>query len=292
MTVHSRRIAPIVAAVDGSEPALNAVRWAAAAAVRQNRPLNLVSVVEPPILGFGAAIALHQSYADASRAFAEGALDIARGVAREVAPNVVESGEILDGRPPLVLRQLSSRAHLLVLGRRGLGGVRGLLLGSVSTDVSAHADCPVVVVPADPGTSGPVVVGVDGSPLSTGAIDQAFAQASLLDAPLIAVHTYGGPGLSHVDRFQDERRQLTEEAREGLGSQLAGHRGDYPDVNLESVVVMANPAEQIVASAAGAQLIVLGSRGRGGFRGLLLGSTSQAVLHVATFPVMVVPPQT
>jgi len=227
---------------------------------------------------------------DAARAFAEGALDVAREIAREVAPGVTESGEVLDGRPQLVLRQLSSRAHMLVLGRRGLGGVRGLLLGSVSTDVSAHADCPVVVVPEAPRTSGPVVVGVDGSRVSAAAIEEAFAQASIIGVPLIAVHTYNGyPGIADVDRLEQGRRQLADEAHESLGSQLAGCLGDYPDVAVENVVTMENPAEQVIASAADAQLIVLGSRGRGGFRGLLLGSTSQAVLHVAHCPVMIVP---
>ncbi|GAA3970311.1 universal stress protein [Gordonia caeni] len=286
-----KRNAPIVAAVDGSEPALNGVRWAAAAAARQNRPLLLVSVVSPPsIPQFGSAISQGQAYLDASRAFAEGALDVARQVAREEAPNVAESGEVVDGRPALVLRQLSSRAHLMVLGRRGLGGVRGLLLGSVSTDVSAHADCPVVVVPETPRTSGPVVVGVDGSPVSAAAIAEAFQQASMLGTVLVAVHTYGGyAGVATFDRIEQGRRQLAEEARESLGSQLAGCLGDYPDVTVSSVVTMESPAEQIISSAADAQLIVLGSRGRGGFRGLLLGSTSQAVLHVAHCPVMIVP---
>ena len=286
----SRLNAPIVTAVDGSALALDGVRWAALAAQRENRPLRVVSVVEPPILQYGSAIAMAQAYADASRAFAEGALDIARDVIGEAAPGVDATVEILDGRPALVLRELSSRAHLMVLGRRGLGGVTGLLLGSVSTDVVAHADCPVVVVPESPRTSGPVVVAVDGSPVSSAAIDAAFEQASFLQAPLIAVHTYGGnAGAAYFDRLHDERQQLTDEAHEALGSQLAGALGDYPDVSVTTAVTTEAPATQILESAADAQLIVMGSRGRGGFRGLLLGSTSQSVLQVATCPVMVVP---
>ncbi|GAA4749667.1 universal stress protein [Gordonia alkaliphila] len=286
----SRLNAPIVTAVDGSALALDGVRWAALAAQRENRPLRVVSVVEPPILQYGSAIAMAQAYADASRAFAEGALDIARDVIGEAAPGVDATVEILDGRPALVLRELSSRAHLMVLGRRGLGGVTGLLLGSVSTDVVAHADCPVVVVPESPRTSGPVVVAVDGSPVSSAAIGAAFEQASFLQAPLIAVHTYGGnAGAAYFDRLHDERQQLTDEAHEALGSQLAGALGDYPDVSVTTAVTTEAPATQILESAADAQLIVMGSRGRGGFRGLLLGSTSQSVLQVATCPVMVVP---
>lgn len=282
--------APIVAAVDGSELALDGVRWAALAAQRENRPLRVVSVVEPPILQYGAAIAMAQAYTDAAKAFAEGALDIARDLIDEVAPGAETTAEVIEGRPALVLRELSSRAHTMVLGRRGLGGVTGLLLGSVSTDVAAHADCPVVVVPENPRGSGPVVVGVDGSPVSSAAIAAAFAQASFLQAPLIAVHTYGGnAGAAYFDRLHAERQQLTDEAHEALGSQLAGALEDYPDVAVTTVVTTESAAHQVLESAAEAQLIVMGSRGRGGFRGLLLGSTSQAVLQVAPCPVMIVP---
>ncbi|MFZ2511712.1 MAG: universal stress protein, partial [Gordonia sp. (in: high G+C Gram-positive bacteria)] len=230
------------------------------------------------------------AYADASRAFADGALDIARGEARDAAPGVDATGEIIEGRPVLVLRQLSHRAHLMVVGRRGLGGVKGLLLGSVSSDLAAHAECPVVVVSDDPPTTGPIVVGVDGSPVSAQAVTEAFRVASTLDAPLIAVHTYADyPGISSFDLVEDGRQQLLDEARENLGSQLAGAEQDNPDVAVETVVTMQPAAEQILDTAASAQLIVVGSRGRGGFRSMLLGSTSQAILHVAACPVMIVP---
>lgn len=89
--------------------------------------------------------------------------------------------------------------------------------------------------------------------------------------------------------MENGRQQLLDEARENLGSQLAGALEDFPEVPVERIVTMEPPAEQILEAAADAQLIVLGSRGRGGFRSLLLGSTSQAVLHVAQCPVMIVP---
>lgn len=283
-------LGPIIAAVDGSDPALDAVRWAARAAAAQNRPLRIVSVVEPPALAYGIGIPAAQAYADGSRAFAEGALDIALGEAREVAPGLEAAGEIIEGRPVLVLRQLSHRSHMMVVGRRGLGGVKGLLLGSVSSDLAAHAECPVVVVSDDPPTTGPVVVGVDGSPVSVQAVTEAFQVASALDAPLIAVHTYADyPGISSFDLVEHGRQQLLDEARENLGSQLAGATEDSPDVAVETVVTMQPAAEQILESAEDARLIVVGSRGRGGFRSMLLGSTSQAILHVAACPVMIVP---
>ncbi|GAC57247.1 hypothetical protein GOHSU_18_00020 [Gordonia hirsuta DSM 44140 = NBRC 16056] len=282
--------APIIAAVDGSELALDAVRWAATAAVRQNRPLQIVCVIEPAPVQYGTAIAMAQAYVDSSRALAEGALDIAKAVAAETAPEVDAVGEIFEGRPALVLRQLSHHARMLVLGRRGLGGVRGLLLGSVSTDVAAHSECPVVIVSHGTANDGPVVVGVDGSEVSAGAVSEAFQAASMLEVPLIAVHTYADyPGISAFDLVENGRQFLIDEARESLGIQLAGGLADHPDVPVERIVAMQPPAGEILDAAENAQLIVMGSRGRGGFRSLMLGSTSQSVLQVAQCPVMIVP---
>ncbi|GED97934.1 universal stress protein [Gordonia crocea] len=275
-------------AVDGSDPALQAVRWAAAAAARENRPLRVVSVVEPAVPQAGYGIVTAQAYVDASRAFAEGAVDLARDVSAEAAPTATVTGDVLDGRPALVLREVSEHAHVVVLGRRGLGGAEGLALGSVTADLAAHGQSPVVVVPEDTPTAGPVVVGVDGSPVSTGAIRTAFEQADFLGVPLIAVHAFGERGLALENLSEEQRRRISDEAVEALGSQLAGGLEDHPDVSVETVVAAAGPAQQILDAAREAQLVVVGSRGRGGFRGLLLGSTSQAVLHTAPCAVMIV----
>ncbi|MGV9669673.1 universal stress protein [Gordonia sp. NPDC003504] len=282
--------APIVVAVDGSEQASNAVRWGSRAALRENRPLHIVSVAAPPEPAFTlAAVSGVQSAAAAGRAFAEAAVELAKGLAEDTAEGITVNGEVIEGRPALTLREISSRANALVVGRRGLGGVRGLLLGSVSTDVAAHAECPVVVVSDRLPSSGPVVVGVDGSPTSTDAITQAFAQAGYLDTSLIAVHAYGGfSGAAFYESGEDVLRELNDEARETLGARLAGYSQDYPDVDVETVVTSDSPSDRITELSKDAQLVVVGSRGRGGFRGLMLGSTSQAVLHVAQCPVMVV----
>jgi len=281
--------APIVVAVDGSNLALEGVRWAASAAARENRALQVVSVVEPEPLQYGSAIALAQAYTDASRAFAEGALQIARDLVREVAPEVEESGEVLSGRPAHVLREVSQRAHLLVVGRRGLGGVEGLVLGSVSSDLAANSACPLVVVPEGARTDGPVVVGVDGSPVSTAAIAAAFSAAALLGVPLVAVHTYDAhPRFSFREHGEDWEQRVVDEARESLGSQLAGGQADNPDVPVETVVGTGGAAGEILGAAREAQLVVVGSRGRGELSGALLGSTSRSVLHGADCAVMIV----
>jgi nucleotide-binding universal stress UspA family protein len=135
-----------------------------------------------------------------------------------------------------------------------------------------------------------VVVGVDGSELSKLAVDFAFAHAALHGMGVTAVNVYSprmlaAPGqawpLTDSAGFLQDRNRLLSEA-------LAGYRDTYPGVPLRHKIVVGRPAQVLVAESARAALTVVGSRGRGGFTGLLLGSTSQAVLHHATGPVAVV----
>ena len=283
----------IVVAVDGSQEALNGVRWAATAAHRSGRPLTVLGAVPPPTPQFNlAGVDLEEAAREAAESFADNVTQIAAELAAEVAPELTIERKLVHGKPGLVLREASSHADLLVMGRRGLGGVQGLLMGSISTYVVAHADCPVVVVPdeeAAKASDGPVVVGVDGSSVSTAAIAEAFALASFLGAPLTAVHSYGDVAeefSAAVGAGVLER--LREEAEESLCSQLAGYREDYPDVAVTPIVTTESPTRELSRLSVQAQIVVVGSRGRGGFRGLVLGSTSQGVLHVAESPVMIV----
>ncbi|HCS56746.1 MAG TPA: universal stress protein [Gordonia polyisoprenivorans] len=283
--------APIVVAVDGSDTALEALRWGALAAVRENRSLRVVGVVETVAAGYAPGVLMTPAVAEALHADARRAVDEAIAAATKVSADVDAEGEVREGRPALVLREISSGAHLLVVGRRGRGGVAGLLLGSVSSDVAAHADCPVVVVSGPVPQTGPVVVGVDGSAISQAALGAAFTQAAELGTSLVVVSTY--PGFSGEGFYdQDEvLAQFRDGTTESVERQVAKHRRDHPaadTVSVETAVVAGDPAPRIIEAAGDAQLIVLGSRGRGGFRGLLLGSTSQAVLHTASCPVMIV----
>ncbi|GAA11444.1 MULTISPECIES: universal stress protein [Gordonia] len=282
--------APIVVGVDGSDSALMAVRWAAGAAVRERRPLRLISAVGiVPGAYAPTATLTSPAVVEAMHAGAARAIEAATQVVADVDPDVDVAGKTVSGSAMLTLRHASAWAHMLVLGRRGLGGVRGLLLGSVSTDAAAHAECPVVVVGGPAPTTGPVVVGVDGSPTSTAAIAHAFRQADLLNTSLLGVHAYGGSsGAAFYGADQRTLRQFEDEAEELLGEQLAGYPEDYPDVQIERHVGIASPAEEIFDAAQTAQLVVVGTRGHGGIRGLLLGSTSRAVVQVAPCPVMVV----
>jgi nucleotide-binding universal stress UspA family protein len=184
---------------------------------------------------------------------------------------------------------------MVVLGDRGLGGFTGLLIGSVAVAVTAHAACPVVVVrgPESDLTAPlpePVVVGVDGSSTSEAALAFAFEEASLRRVPLVAVHVWRDLLLDATlaplldwDAIESDERQV-------LAERLAGWSEKYPDVAVRRLVAYDRPARALVGESGRAQLVVVGSRGRGGLHGMLLGSVSQALLHHAHCPVAVVRP--
>ena len=283
----------IVVGYDGSTHADEALAWAARAARREHAPLRIVHVARTFIDGY--VIADRPSDLTVQL----GGQVLAEGVERLRAmfPDI----EVTTQLKPLdsvaaVLTEASTDARLLVVGSRGRGGFAGLLLGSVSITVAAHAHCPVVVVRAKPAAAGPairpVVVGVDGSPTSTSAVDYAFDQASRLGLPLAAVHAWELPTLFGPvpPWLPEEVEEIRMAEKAVLSESLAGHMERYPDVHVTSMVHRGGPAHVILAAAEDAALLVVGSRGLGGFRGLLLGSVSQAVLHHATCPVAVVHP--
>jgi nucleotide-binding universal stress UspA family protein len=147
------------------------------------------------------------------------------------------------------------------------------------------------VVVRGPEHDGPVVVGVDGTPVGEAAIAFAFAEASTRGTDLVAVHTW--TDLLLETAFAGESAVLdfsvvAQQAEELLGERLAGWQEKYPDVRIIRHVSRKRASRALLRHAEGAALVVVGSRGRGGFRGLLLGSTSQHLLHHAPCPVAVV----
>ena len=189
---------------------------------------------------------------------------------------------------------------MLVVGSRGLGGFTGLLLGSTGIQLATHSVCPVVVVrpPDDAATAGAeagrVVVGVDGSPASEAAVAFAFEQAAWRGVGLTAVMAWDMAYLDVPGRVGSiPEGVLTagqEAAQASLGESLAGWREPYPDIDVRARTDMGNAARVLLDASPGACLLVMGSRGRGGFGSLLLGSVSHAVLHHAHCPVAVVRP--
>ena len=289
---------PVVVGFDASDGARTALDWAVDEAQRQMRPLHLVFArpvpVRPAAPGYSFVEDGYLAGLDDEQA--ERVMRTGLDRVRELAPQLEVVASTPTGRASAVLVDASDDASCVVVGARGRGALATALLGSTSVDVAAAARCPVVVVrelPTPAATPARVVVGSDGSELSAAAIGEAFAQADARDLDLTVVQAWyldtstGGLAALNVDSV---RREVAQAERAVAAVAVAGWREKYPDVRVHVHVLQAHPAQALVEHSKGAELVVVGSRGRGGFRGLLLGSISQGVLHHAHCPVMVVHP--
>ncbi len=282
----------IVVGMDGSAPARQAALWAAHEAQARGRGLTLVHSVLPPSAGsaFGPGFPIGLDVMTDIEASVREELEAE--AATLPATDVLVHVEV--GSPSGVLLAASESASLIVLGSRGHGGFRGLLLGSVGAQVTAHAECPVAVIrelaPAD---ARRIVVGVDGSPASEAAIGFAFDMASRHGWAITAVHAWevpaydllvipDGPIPVPLSDVADDEVRLAAEV-------LSGFQDDYPDVEVEQRLVRAAPLSALLEAGEGAAMIVVGTRGHGQVVGALLGSVSHGVLHKAHLPVAVVP---
>lgn len=280
----------ILAGVDGSSQSLQAVRAAAMEAKWRDRPLRIVHAFVWPMLHVASGPPQGGPSELGLRHAAEAMLKEAASVAMEANPSVEVSTDLMPGSPVPVLMHAARDAELVVVGDRGLGGFTGLLLGSVAVQLAAHATAPVLIARGNLSPTGPVIVGVDGAPASSSAVEYAFQEASWRIAELVAVHTWTGPVSTgagdmlplvyDVDAVaQDEERLLSEA--------ISGYRTQFPDVVVRSVIEHHRAARTLISYSHNAQLVVVGSRGRGGFAGLLLGSVSQQVMHHSHCPVLI-----
>jgi nucleotide-binding universal stress UspA family protein len=264
----------VLVGVDGDPATTGAVEWAAREADRRHVSLDLVQVLP----GSVTVPALQEP---AGRAHV--LLDQARRVTESVAPGVPVRISVVEGGVGAALVQAAERAALLVIGSRGPAIDVDPTVGRTVAHVLGHALCPVIVVPRarrdDDG--GAVFVGVDGSPDAVAAVDFAADVADRRQAPLVALGV--APRLGAPDHVDLWRRSVAEA--------VSGIAEDYPDVPVREEIRRGRPGEEIVRGASGAQLIVLGSRGRGAVTGALLGSTSQSVVSLAPCPVAVLPPR-
>ncbi len=276
----------VVLAYDGSPDADRAVRWAVQIAQQYGAPLQLVTareVVPEPVRVAGGRTEWEQAAEDL----------LARGARLVAESGGREPEQLAVFLPPVeALLTIGRTARLLVVGARGHTRLGGVLLGSVSQHVSRHAPCPVAVVREQSSPRAEdVVVGVDDSAEARDALQTAFELAQARHAPVVAVHGWSpksgeqvGGRLPPTGEVVDRRaaaEQMVEAAVEPL-------RKRFPEVEVTIEAVPVHPARLLVDASSHAAVVVVGSRGRGAFAGLLLGSVSQSVLNHAGCPVVVV----
>jgi nucleotide-binding universal stress UspA family protein len=290
---------PVVVGADGSDDSFLAVEWAAAEALSRRRRLRVVNAFIWPLMGVPYAGSPPEEIYGHVRDEARATVAEATARARAAAPGVEVSGRLVDGPAQPALIAESSRANLLVVGNQGLGAFSSMMAGSVSVAVAARAACPVVIVrPPHAGTGssqGRVVVGVDGSPAAERALEFALDEASRRHVGVTAVRGWLAPPSIAPTRtlgLVQQAEEIDEIETRLVAEMVAVWSEKYPDVDVAQKVVHASAAHAMVDESLGAELLVVGSRGRGGFTGLLLGSVSQAAIHRAACTVAVVRSQT
>lgn len=295
----TEKIEGIVVGVDGSQQSKCALRWAEREAVRRDSVLNIVSAYTVPVFAASSMDAGYSTLDD--DLIRGGAEDIVRQARAELADSQATIRTYIEsGDPSGVLLDLSADAELVVVGTRGRGGFVGRLLGSVSSALPAHAKCPTVVVPLsmakeqqskeESPARKTVVVGVDGSERARSAVlaaaDAAVARG--LTLRVICAVSPVSAALAWMPATVDQEAVL-EDVRYQMDVGQRWIQSHYPGLVVETDVISGPPVEVMIRESEHAVLTVTGSRGRGGFAGMLLGSTSQGVLHHSKGPVMVVP---
>ena len=280
----------VVVGADGSENGIAALRWAADAAAAYELPLTVLharpdAMAQPTLLS------------EPTGVLAE-AVDVARAQQPDLEIRALQ----MPDAPVQSLLAAGETADLLVLGSRGVEGFRGLLLGSTAMHVAPYAQCPVVVVHSGlegglpfedtdgyPGNPGQVVLGYDGSPASNRAAAFAFRHAAAIGSGVVAVSVEPGRGEPESEEIDPENATPGSDTS-AFHSPVIVTAASFPDVPVTFVAGTGRPAEVLLAEAVGAELLVVGSRGSGGFSGLIMGSVSQKVLAHADCPVAVLHP--
>ncbi|WP_280246623.1 universal stress protein [Nocardia abscessus] len=295
---HHLATAKVIVGVDGSDGSWTALRWAARFAAERRRELEILHGMD--LVGAGWVLGDYEvvvpSVVDAIREQGQDVVARAERVARSVAPELPISVRVTTDTGKQLLIEHSAEAYAVVIGATGDAGTFAHL-GSTLLAVTAHAQGTVVIVRTDPDadgavrTSGPVVVGVDGSPVGDAAIAAAFTEAAERGVELVAVHVWSdwdsGRFAGHSNLVEAE---LDNVERAILAERIAGWQEKFPGVRVTRKVEVSAPAPHLLDWSKIAQLLVVGSRGRGGFAGMLLGSTANTLVQHASCPVMVVHP--
>ncbi|MBB3101079.1 nucleotide-binding universal stress UspA family protein [Actinoplanes campanulatus] len=278
----------IIVGYDGSSWSHDALVWALEEAERTGDPVELVYADEWPVLAPAASMVPSPAVRPESNAaqVIDGTLSRAVEAARKTHPLVPVTATTLRAHAAAALTERSAQARLLVLGGRGHSAVAGLL-GSVTVAVTAHARCPVVVVRGATPVTGPVVVGIDDTVTAAGVLAFAAEQARARKAPLSVIHAW--PPVTGIwAETPMATGTVTEQERAPFDSQVTLVRDTFPDLRIDADAVVEHPAAALTRVSDGAQLLVVGSRGRGALRGLLLGSVSQHLLRHSACPVAIV----
>ncbi|UXA08364.1 universal stress protein [Mycobacterium sp. SMC-2] len=291
MTENAKKYGVLVC-VDGSAASDAAVAWATREAIMHGLPVTLIHAVPPVVVGWPVG-QLYAEMPEWQHESARTVIDQARktfaATVGDSEPPEIHTETVYSAIVP-ALTTASKDAWMIVAGSQGLGALGRLLLGSVTTGLVHYAHCPVAVihtgVGAAPESGAPVVLGVDGSPASEAATALAFDEASRRGVGLVAVHVWSDVGVFPILGMDWHYRE--KEAQEILAERLAGWQERYPDVHIERKLFCDKPSEWLLKESEHAQLVVVGSRGRGGFPGMLLGSVSSAVAQSARVPVVVV----
>ena len=282
----------LVVGVDGSAASEAAVFWAARDAAMRNVPLTLVHMLKTfvptfPQIPMPTGVGVWQE--DDGREVLEQAVKIAEDA---VPPDlkIAIASEVKCSPPVPTLVDMSEEAEMIVVGCNGRGAVARVLLGSVSSGVVRSAKCPVAVIRAEASylprsNRAPVLVGIDCSAASELALAVAFDEASRRGVELTALHAW-----SDVAVYQLPWIDWPSEAERSLAEYLAGWHERYPDVKVHRLVTLDHPGRALIEESESAQLVVVGSHGRGGLTGMLLGSVSNAVVHSVRTPVIVARP--
>ena len=292
----------VVVGVDGSDQSQAALEWASAEAVRRGVALHIVHALGMPLIvsAYGGPQRFQPTNEMSGQA--DAVVTSAKEKAEKLQPSLaVETVTALEEAPLALIRQ--SHPHdLIVLGSRGLGSLAALFVGSVSVRVAAQAPCPVVVVPSEGGKPATtkldrVVVGVDDSKNARRALGLAVDLTAETEGELVVVNSWEvpfpyDPVAMTAAGYQPQDDIFERQSEELVAELLADVMDDQrEDVNVQVSVVrtQSNPVSALLEASADADAIVVGSRGRGSVRGLLLGSVSQGILHRSKIPVVVLP---
>ena len=292
---------PVVAVgVDGSAESMVAARWAAQEAIRRHLSLTLVNGFTEPVTGYHPGYPPAPGLTEARRTVTHDVLGAAASELRARFPELEMRTAAVHDDPRRAMVDAAQHAALTVVGSRGRGRIPEVILGSVALYVASHATSPVAVVPPTTDISptpsvGPILLAVDGSAHSDAAVGFAFDEAAVRDTTLVAVTVWDdlayrgfAKGAGQIGPLEDDEQHAV------LAEQLAGWVDKYPDVAVRQMVLRGQPAKRLLGYGQDLptehqpKLVIVGSRGRGGVAGLLLGSVSQHLICGSRIPVVVV----